>query len=200
MKKNCVILFLLGWIPFVTVSAGVTQGADPSLEQARLLFYQSVEEERNIDPALKLFQQINEQDSTLAGRSLTYIGALTALKGKHALLPQNKLKWVKNGLALMDRGVAMNPDDIESLFIHGSTCFFLPFFFNRSEDAQEKLRRIVELLPTENGAYDAALLNNVIDFVEQNTTLSDAEKEILATAQKDIMARTSTQSKIGQVQ
>jgi len=200
MKKRYFIILISCLIPVASVSSGEMQGAATGLDQARRLFYQSVGEESHIDSAMTLFQQIEKQDTALAGRSLTYIGALTALKGKHALLPQNKLKWVNKGLALMDRGIETNPDDIEALFVHGSTCFFLPFFFNRSQDAQDKLRRIVALLPHDNGAYDATLLGNVIDFIEQHTSLSDSEKNLLMTVRKDLMSRASTQTKIGQVQ
>lgn len=168
------------------------------LQKARNLFYQSVEDESQIEQALKLFQYINEKDSSLTGRSLTYIGALTALKGKHALMPHNKLKWVKRGLVLMDEGVQNSPNDIEALFIHGSTCFFLPFFFERNDDAQEKLRRIVGLLPAAKNNYDRELMKNTINFIEEHAILTETERSELEKIKLEFLTDTSDSLETGQ--
>jgi len=145
------------------------------LIQARELFYQSVEDKAQIKPAMKLFKKIYERGDVDNGRALTYIGALTALKGKHALMPHTKYKWVMKGLDLMDQGLTMNPDDIEALFIHGSTCYHLPFFFNRKDDAQRDFKRIVRLLPAHLTQYDSTLILNVIEFLEQHAKLNADE-------------------------
>lgn len=194
------LLFMVSIITISMTFASENENNPKLIAEARTLFYASVEDENQIRPAIKLFREIEKEDSSLAGRSLTYIGALTALRGKHALLPHNKLKWVKRGLALMDEGIQQSPEDIEALFIHGSTCFHLPFFFERGDDAQEKLKRIVALLPSGKENYDAQLLKNTIEFIEKNAELTEAEKESLRNVKTEISISESDSSGTGSVQ
>lgn len=194
------VLFMVSIITISMTFASENGNNSELIAEARTLFYASVEDENQIRPAIKLFRKIEKKDSSLAGRSLTYIGALTALRGKHAFLPHNKLKWVKRGLALMDEGIQKSPEDIEALFIHGSTCFHLPFFFERGDDAQEKLKRIVALLPSEKENYDAQLLKNTIEFIEKNAELTEAEKDSLRNVKTEISISESDSSGTGSVQ
>jgi len=155
------------------------QANEDMLLKARNLFYLSIEDKSKIDPAIELFTRLSEQKDIYQGRSMTYIGTLYTLKGKHAFLPFDKFKWVMKGLKIMDEGVHLNPDDIEALFIHGSTCYYLPFFFNRSDDAQQSLKRIVQLLPSKKEQFDRELVLNVIDFLETKINLSAEELNVL---------------------
>ncbi len=147
------------------------------LEKARLLFYASVENGALIDSATVSFSRLAQQQPSWRYRAQTYKGALTALKGKHALLPTEKLKWTKRGLKVMDQGLAADPEDIESLFIHGTTCYFLPFFFKRRAEAEKNLKKILFLLPERHNEYDAVLLQNAFRFILQHVPLDSAEKK-----------------------
>ncbi len=159
---------------------------DSLLAQARLLFYASVEQQEQIVPAIALFQKIGARDSSLLGRAQTYIGALTALRAKHALWPQDKWRFANDGLKLMDEGLKLAPEDVEALFVHGTTCFYLPVFFGRSDDAQRDLRAIARLLPEQYHRYDLPLVRNVINFIVQNIRLKQAEKNALQTLQEKL--------------
>jgi hypothetical protein len=150
--------------------------ADSLLAQARRLYYASIKDKSQIDPAIALFIKVGESDTRLQGRAQTYIGSLTAVRAKFAFWPHQKWKWAKNGLHLMDGGLALDPDDIESLFIHGTTCYYLPKFFGRSDDAQRHLREIVRLLPEHAHAYDPKIITNVIDFIITKIKLSEEER------------------------
>lgn len=149
---------------------------DSLLTQARLLFYGSVEQEAQITPAIMLFEKIGALDGRLYGRARTYIGALTALRAKHAMWPHDKWRFANEGLQLMDEGLALAPQDMEALFVHGSTCYFLPVFFGRSEDAQKNLRALARLLPDHHQHYDRGLVRNVIDFLLLRLRLNKLEK------------------------
>lgn len=116
----------------------------------------------------------------LSGRATTYQGALTALRGRHAFWPYTKYNYVMDGLKMMDEGMAMVPDDIEALFIHGSTCHFIPFFFGRSDEAQADFKNIIRLLPKHMHQYDPEIVKNVISFLLEHTKLSDAERDQLS--------------------
>ena len=151
------------------------------LKRARAQFYAAVEDEKQIAPTIRLFERIAQIEPKYTGRAQVYIGALVALKGKHAFFPHTKLKWVKRGLVIMDNGLQKDPNDLEALFIHGSTCYYLPFFFRRGDDAQRDFRGIIKLMPQHMDTYTPKLITNVVAFLLENAKLTDDEKIYLQT-------------------
>ncbi len=147
--------------------------------RARLLFYQSVENQTKIDSAITLFKLIGAHEQKLAGRAQTYIGSLTALRAKFVLWPQDKWRFANEGLRLMDEGLARDSLDVEALFVHGSTCYFLPVFFGRAGDAQRNLRAIISLLPENAQHYDPEIVANVVGFISQKIRLNKKERAAL---------------------
>ena len=113
------------------------------------------------------------------------------MKGKHAFFPNTKLKWVKRGLARMDSGLKKAPDDIEALFIHGTTCYRLPFFFKRGDDAQRDFKEIIKHLPSQAHTYDPELVVNIIDFLLENAKLTLDEKTYLQTLKDTLESQRS---------
>ncbi len=156
---------------FILLAAQATSAQDnlfrteKLLQKGRAYFYAAVEEEDKIDSAGVVFETLAEEFPRYVGRSLTYQGALVTLEGKHAFWAHTKYKKVKEGLKIMERGLELAPNDIEALFIYGTTCHYLPFFFNCQTEAKENFEHIVELLPKEYGAYDAEILVNVLNFL-----------------------------------
>ena len=126
-----IALFFSLWVNGVAANESV----EDTLEIARKQVDAAIENKKQIEPTIKLFERIARVEPKYAGRAQVYIGVLVALKGKYTFLPHAKLKWAKRGLAIMDSGLKKNPDDIEALFIHGATCYHLPFFFKRRDDA-----------------------------------------------------------------
>jgi len=161
--------------PAVNLHSAELTAAQAALKQARMLFYSSVEDKSRITPAIAAFQELIRIRPEWEARAMTYIGALTALQGKHSLLPHDKWHKANQGLKIMDQAVAQNPQDVEALFIHSSTCVFLPFFFKRGHDAQSKFRRLVQLLPEKHQEFDPEMLKNVIQFISKRAKLSQEE-------------------------
>lgn len=151
------------------------------LEVARKQFYAAIEDEKRIEPAIALLKRIGQVEPKYTGRTQVYIGSLIALRGKHAFLPHTKLKWARRGLAIMDSGLQKSPNDIEALFIHGTTCYYLPFFFRRGDDAQRDFREIIKLMPQHMDTYDPKLMTQVVAFLLENAKLTDDEKTYLQT-------------------
>ncbi len=174
---------LISALPFLVWLSGVTasDSAEEKLRVAREQFYAAIEDEKQVAPTITLFQQIEKVKPEYVGRAQVYIGALVALKGKHAFFPHTKLKWANRGLAIMDRGLQKSPNDIEALFIHGTTCYHLPFFFRRADDAQRDFKKIITLMPQQIDAYDPKLITNVFVFLLENAKLTDNEKTYLRT-------------------
>jgi hypothetical protein len=169
------MLLLLSLPPDIIVHA---VPADSLLKTARLQFYAGVRDASKLPEAVSLFEVLS-QDSALQGRATVYLGALEALRGKHAVFPMAKYKHAVRGLELMDQGLRMAPDDIESLFIHGSTCFYLPLFFGRKDDALQSFRNLIQLLPEHYHDYEETIVSNVIEFLIENAELSAEEETLL---------------------
>lgn len=175
-KQGLPILFLyLVLSIFSNSQSTAAMPPTPLLIEGRKLFYASVDDKQNIEPAIEIFNRLMESDK-YKGRAQVYIGALTALRGKHSLLPHSKWKWANKGLDIMDKGLSMAPDDAEALFIHSSTCFFLPFFFNRGDEAQQNFKHILEVLPEQIDDYNPGLVINMLEFIQQHGKLDDSEQ------------------------
>ena len=182
MKLNrCVYVILILTLLFSLQVDGAASDelAKELLDVARKQFYAAIEDEKRIEPTIALFKRIERVEPKHTGRTQVYIGALVALKGKHAFFPYTKLKWTRRGLAIMDRGLKRNPDDLEALFIHGTTCYYLPFFFRRGDDAQRNFRKIIKLMTQQMDTYDPKLIKNVVMFLLENAKLTDDEKTYL---------------------
>lgn len=191
LSRSFTFFFLLAACTVATTALHTEAPADGLLRQARTLFYRSIDNEELIPRTEMILHELRQLDG-YEGRAVTYLGALTALKGKHAFWPHDKWQLANEGIAQMDRGVALSPDDIEALFIHGSTCYYLPFFFNRADDAQRKFRRILRLLPGRLHAYDPALMRNVTDFLAQNADFDAQQREQLSSLQRQLAAGQET--------
>ena len=190
MKLNRFIHLHLIWVLlFLLCSIGIAadESVEALLKRAREKFHAAVEDKKQIEPAMKLFEQIAREEPKYAGRTEVYMGALVALKGKHAFFPHTKLKWTKRGLAIMDDGLKKVPADIEALFIHGAVCYHLPFFFQRGDDAQRDFKEIIKQMPSQRHTYHSELVENIITFLLEKAKLTDDEKVYLRTL-KDKLA------------
>ena len=184
MKLNrCVYISLILVLIFSLRVDGAAseKSVEEMLEVARKQFYAAIEDEKRIEPAIALLKRIGQVEPKYTGRTQVYIGSLIALRGKHAFLPHTKLKWARRGLAIMDSGLQKSPNDIEALFIHGTTCYYLPFFFRRGDDAQRDFRKIIKLMPQQIDTYNPKLMTDVVAFLLDNAKLTDDEKTYLQT-------------------
>ncbi len=170
-------------------SIGITadESVEALLKRAREKFHAAVEDKKQIEPATKLFEQIAREEPKYAGCAEVYMGALVALKGKHAFFPHTKFKWTKRGLAIMDDGLKKAPADIEALFIHGAVCYNLPFFFQRGDEAQRNFKEIIKQMPSQMHTYHSELVVNIIVFLLEKAKLTNDEKIYLRTL-KDKLA------------
>ena len=170
-------LFFSLWI----LGVAADESVEEMLKHSREKFYAAVEDKKQIEPAIKLFERIAREKPEYAGRAEVYTGALIALKGKHAFFPHTKFKWAKRGLAIMDNGLKKVPDDIEALFIHGMSCYYLPFFFQRRDDAQQDFKEIIKQMPSQADTYPPKLVVHIITFLLENAELTPDEKIYLQT-------------------
>lgn len=70
---------------------------------------------------------------------MAYSGSLTLLKAARTWAFWNKQSLAQQGLAEMDKAVSANPGNLEARFIRGASCWHLPFFFHRRQQAERDL-------------------------------------------------------------
>jgi hypothetical protein len=119
-----------------------------------------------------------KEKPNMKGVAKTYIGSLTAMKAAHTFWPHKQLDYANEGIDIMDDGIKLAPDNIESLFVQGSTLYNLPFFFGKSDQAEANFRKIIALL-NDNSLmnYDQEMLGKAIDFILENAELNDSERK-----------------------
>ncbi len=169
-------------IAFVLLGAGpaVPQGPaqnplHPTLQAARQLFYDAVEDKDLIDDAVDRFERLIDSDPNLAVRARAYLGSLKGLRAKHAFFPLTGIIWAQRCLSQLDDARAEAPDDIEVVFLHGVVCHHLPFFFGRRHDEVVDYRHIPDLLPTSHLNYDTWILNDIFNNLIEKSRLSSEE-------------------------
>ncbi|MDZ7369563.1 MAG: hypothetical protein ONB12_00155 [candidate division KSB1 bacterium] len=145
-------------------------------DSARRLYYSALQSEEKHREAVDLFQKL-AQSGEKQGVAQTYLGSLIAVKAKYVFSPHAKLRWAKQGLAVMDEGLAKAEHDLEALFIHGTTCYYLPFFFNRREAARQSFRKIIALGPQATIDTPPELVRNALNFILKVEELDPIERE-----------------------
>lgn len=102
---------------------------------AELCFAQAVGGEKaSVDPGFEAYGKLIRLQPTQATWLCRY-GSLSAMKGRDAALPEEKLAFVQRGLEAMGRAVALAPDDVSIRFTRASTCAALPPFLHQVDTA-----------------------------------------------------------------
>jgi hypothetical protein len=178
MKFPAIYIMFL-FLSFAVSFGGLTAN-DAELEKLRKTYYAALENEEDIDPAIKQFKEIVKSKPFFKSTAEVYIGSLIAVKAKFAFWPGTKLEYANKGIDLMEKGMENSQNNIEALFIYGSTCYYLPFFFGKSDEAETALKRIVNIMDKNSFAlYPKELLKNTLAFIEENIELDAKEKNRL---------------------
>jgi hypothetical protein len=164
------------WIALLTFSTVVL--AD-QLEAGRGLFYKAVEDAVALPLARAEFSQF-------AGNATAemYLATLESLEAKHSLWPMRKYNLANSAIKKMAQIVQVNPDNYEIRFLYGSTLFYLPFFFDQSENAKREIRYLSDNLSFQVGVLTPQLISNVADFLIKTEMLPDEEVLLLKAFQK----------------
>lgn len=138
--------------PAVTVAPG----NQPSIAQARELFFRAVEGDA---------EALGECESTLSSLAThdakvrAYRGACQMLRAKQARWPWEKGRYAEAGLRMLDAAVADAPSDPEVRFVRGMTSYNLPPVFSRGDLAAADLGAVAARAEASaaDGTLDAPL-------------------------------------------
>lgn len=147
----------------------------------RLYFYLSVEQKDFIHKGKTYLSSLG-RSVEFSGFKEMYMAGLKALEAKYALWPLEKWQLANDALKEMDYIVKNHFEDPEIRFIRASTCYYLPFFFNRQNQVKEDFLFISKCLIEQKNinTYPTHLLRNICSFILDSGILKGKEKNDLS--------------------
>ncbi|MES2260102.1 MAG: hypothetical protein V4724_16390 [Pseudomonadota bacterium] len=148
--KQTILALLLG-SACLLANAAPREVAPAGFVQARQQFYAALTGDQGArDDAIAAFQALSARHP---GHPLlaVYEGAGTALKGRDALMPWNKMKYAENGADAVEKALAQltpahdealfngTPESIETRLVAVTTLLSLPDFMNRRASGRRAL-------------------------------------------------------------
>ncbi|HEU0012382.1 MAG TPA: hypothetical protein VFQ45_01790 [Longimicrobium sp.] len=126
-----------------------------------------MDEEAAIDRGLREVQRLAPAAADAEERATleAYRGALVTLRARHAFWPRQKLRHVREGLAVLDAVVAAHPRHAEARYLRLVSCYYLPRFLGRGWSVREDFARLGALLPSVRGRYPRDLYAAITRFV-----------------------------------
>jgi len=176
----------------ITMSSSPTSTSAPSTSPAdsvdlaplREIYLASVRDGRAIARGLSEIERIRTRARPEAGSPLeatltAYQGALVTLRAKHAAWPPQKLRYMREGLALLDRTVELNPQHAEARYLRLMSCYYLPGLFGRGGSVREDFAALARLLPGVRGQYPPAVYTAIARFVVEKGRLPAEQRRVL---------------------
>lgn len=140
------------------------------LEPLRELYLASVRDGDAIPRGMDEIRRLRARGSVAAGSPLdatltAYEGALVTLKAKHAFWPAQKLRYLRQGLTILDRTVAAHPEHAEARYLRLMSCYYLPGILGRSGSVRDDFAALARLLPAVRPQYPRPLYEAIVRFV-----------------------------------
>ncbi len=129
----------------VLLSFLFVQGSD--LKSARDLYLEAVDGAPTLDRSSQLFQTMARENPSDA-LPMAYLGGLRLLESRRAIAPWTKGKLAREGMNMLNRAVAMAPDNMEVRFLRGSASYNLPSFMGVTPQAESDLTLIAPVAVT----------------------------------------------------
>ncbi|HEX7366196.1 MAG TPA: hypothetical protein VF273_03820 [Pelobium sp.] len=172
MKIIIAILLLL--LPIKQLSA-------MDIHQLRKDYIASIEDSKKADQLCKQLKAVKNPDAL----TLAYLGSVEAIQGKHAWNPVNKLSYLKQGFATIDKAVIKDPNHLEVRFLRFSLQYYVPAFLGYSKNLLADKDKIVALIKNTNAAdlkMDKDVFRNIINFMVESKKCDAQEIAILKKA------------------
>jgi hypothetical protein len=129
---------------------------------------------------------------------MAYTGAATALKAKTSLLPWKKIAYAEDGLAMIDKSLALlqpvhdttllnrSPVSLQTRFTAASSLLAMPSFFNRGARGAKLLAEVQAspLLAQASPGFQGAVLMSAAKLAAKEFRTADARRDL-----GDVIAR-----------
>ncbi len=107
---------------------------------------------------------------------LGYKGAATTLLAKHAMNPYKKVKYFNSGVAILEKAIKKESNNLELRYIRFSIQTNAPGFLGYYENISSDKAFLIKGI---NSVTDQELKNNVLSFLKSSDQLTKAEKQKL---------------------
>ena len=125
--------------PVAHAQPAQTAAFQQQLAKARAAYFRDLQGDSNAASVAKKDFRALKAETPNNPVVMAYNGSLTLLEAARTWAFWNKQSLSKKGLAEMDKAVASDPENLEARFIRGASCWHLPFFFHRRQQAEQDL-------------------------------------------------------------
>ncbi|MET4082449.1 hypothetical protein ABIB40_002407 [Pedobacter sp. UYP30] len=167
MRKIILSAFL-----FLLVCNGASaQLSDKQIEQVKIDLVRAVESGKITD---SLYDRLNGL-KLKTPLIVAYVGALQALKAKHAWNPYNKVTNVSRSLKTLAKAVKMDKNNLEIRFIRFSIEYNTPAFLGFGKNLEGDRKEILKHYQNENfkSASDKLIKNIAVFMIESKRCTAD---------------------------
>lgn len=151
----------------------------PSLTEVRKQYTLAISDE---DKAETLYAKLNTSEAKEDVLLLAYCGATRALMAKHALNPYSKLKYLKEGSAMLNQAAQKNPKQIEVRYLRFSVENNVPDFLDYRQHLASDKKVIVDAILSDTHGLSKEVLKDVVAYMLKNAELDPATKAKLTKA------------------
>lgn len=172
MPKTILPIFL------VLLSFGNTfaQLSEKKMAEVKIDLVRAVESSKTTDSLYRELDKLEHKTPIL----IAYVGALQALKAKHAWNPYSKIANVNRSLKTLAQAVKMDKNDLEIRFIRFSIEYNTPAFLGFGKNLDEDKKEILKHYRNENfkSAGDE-LVKNIAKFMIDSDRCTKDEVKVL---------------------
>lgn len=158
--------------------ASFMQVSAKDINQIRKDYINAINNSEVADKLCKHLQEIKNPDALM----LAYLGSVQAIKGKHAWNPVNKMSYLKQGFATIDKAVVKDANQLEVRFLRFSLQYYVPAFLGYSKNLIADKNKIVSILKTTDPnalKVDKEILKNMVNFMIDSKKCNSQEIAIL---------------------
>jgi hypothetical protein len=101
------------------LATGIAAAADTSFAEAQQIFMRAQQgQEKDVEPAIAAFEALARAEPRNPVYA-SYLGSALALKGRDALMPWTRMKYVEEGLDQLDRALAALKPEHDKALLRG---------------------------------------------------------------------------------
>jgi NADH:ubiquinone oxidoreductase subunit F (NADH-binding) len=147
----------------------------------RTEYYYCVSNPTKTDVLYNRLLLMNSDKAIITG----YIGALEALKAKHAWNPYAKLDYLDKAEVTFAKAIASDPQNIEIRFLRYTVEYYVPAFLGYGDHIAEDKRVIIQNIKAcKYSKNDKFLIGHIIHFFEEKKECTAADLTLMYLALK----------------
>jgi hypothetical protein len=156
-------------------------GGDLDVNYLREEYYRCVDDAARTDALHERLVSMRSEKAVVIG----FIGALEALKAKHAWNPYRKMEYLARASTTLEKAIMADPGNIEIRFLRYTVEYFVPAFLGYSKHLKEDKSVIIQQITQRRFSQkDMLLIENIVKFLEEHKECSASELVLMRNALK----------------